>query len=360
MKKILGLMVMVSLLLMACNSPSTEITDTTIEDVSSTSVITDEIRDKAVIIVGELYFSTEEFQTIFDAEKVSFSEKNGEAALETEYEGIKYRDMIKTSMLNSIEEQLLIIGYIKQKGTEISDELVEEHFAKILENHKEVYEKRKQKFGFTDEFTKDEIRRSLYIKAFNEELESEMAKDTSEVDKIIDEEIVQVKARHILVDSEEKALELKQRLEGKSATDDSSQETETSSEASGESGGEGESEEVSFVDLAADHSSCPSSQQGGDLGYFGRGMMAKEFEDAAFAAEIGVVTEPIKTDFGYHLILVEDKRTVQKMKDDGAAEHDVQMVVNAIKQRVLHDKFRKKIEEIRSQTKIEVFVEKIK
>jgi parvulin-like peptidyl-prolyl isomerase len=57
-----------------------------------------------------------------------------------------------------------------------------------------------------------------------------------------------------------------------------------------------------FAALAAEHSDCPSSAQGGDLGSFGRGMMVPEFEQAAFALETGKVSDVVQTDFGYHLI----------------------------------------------------------
>ena len=57
-----------------------------------------------------------------------------------------------------------------------------------------------------------------------------------------------------------------------------------------------------FGVLAKAHSKCPSGQNGGDLGSFGRGMMVKPFEDAAFGSEIGTVVGPVQTQFGYHLI----------------------------------------------------------
>jgi len=63
-----------------------------------------------------------------------------------------------------------------------------------------------------------------------------------------------------------------------------------------------------FEILAQTHSDCPSAAEGGDLGYFARGQMVPEFEEAAFALEIGEVSEPVLTEFGYHLIRVDDKR----------------------------------------------------
>ena len=87
-----------------------------------------------------------------------------------------------------------------------------------------------------------------------------------------------VRASHILVDTKEEALKIKADIEnGK----------------------------ISFEDAAAKYSKCPSgSRSGGDLGGFGRGQMVKPFEDAAFKAPVGEITEPVQTQFGYHLIKV--------------------------------------------------------
>jgi peptidyl-prolyl cis-trans isomerase C len=65
---------------------------------------------------------------------------------------------------------------------------------------------------------------------------------------------------------------------------------------------------ANFAMLAKKHSICPSADQGGDLGFFEKGQMVKEFEDAAFTASIGVPVGPVKTQFGYHIILVTAKR----------------------------------------------------
>ena len=57
-----------------------------------------------------------------------------------------------------------------------------------------------------------------------------------------------------------------------------------------------------FADLAREFSQCPSKKKGGDLGYFVRGKMVKEFEQAVRSLKVGEISEPVKTQFGWHLI----------------------------------------------------------
>ena len=98
-----------------------------------------------------------------------------------------------------------------------------------------------------------------------------------------------VAASHILVDSEEKANELKAKIEAG---------------------------EVSFEDAARENSSCPSGQNGGALGEFTRGQMVPEFDEAAFSMEVGELRGPVKTQFGFHIIKVTSKNEESEMSYD--------------------------------------------
>lgn len=64
----------------------------------------------------------------------------------------------------------------------------------------------------------------------------------------------------------------------------------------------------SFEEAAKEYSVCPSKEKGGDLGYFEKGKMVPEFEKVSFELEVGQISEPVKSMFGYHIIKVEDKK----------------------------------------------------
>ena len=93
-----------------------------------------------------------------------------------------------------------------------------------------------------------------------------------------------------------------------------------------------------FAELARERSTGPSSVEGGDLGWFGQGQMVPEFETAAFALEPGAYTEePVQTQFGWHVILLEDKRSAgappfEQMQDQIASELTRDLIAQTLEQ----------------------------
>ena len=75
-----------------------------------------------------------------------------------------------------------------------------------------------------------------------------------------------------------------------------------------------------FAEAAREHSTCPSSKRGGDLGTFRRGQMVKAFEEAAFSQEPGTIGEVIETRFGYHIIRVAERNDAGAIPDDRLTE----------------------------------------
>jgi peptidyl-prolyl cis-trans isomerase C len=128
----------------------------------------------------------------------------------------------------------------------------------------------------------------------------------------------EVQARHILVETEDKAKELKTKI--------------------GEGG--------DFAAIAKENSKDPGSKDdGGNLGYFGRGQMVPQFEEVVFKLNKGDVSDPVKTQFGWHLIKIEDRRTKQPPA--------FEIVKDRILQSMLLNKAQQSATELRSKAKIE-------
>jgi peptidyl-prolyl cis-trans isomerase C len=135
----------------------------------------------------------------------------------------------------------------------------------------------------------------------------------------------EVRARHILVDSKEKAAELAGKIKGG----------------------------AKFEDIAKENSKDPGSKEnGGDLGYFGKGQMVPQFEETAFKMEKGQISEPIQTQFGWHILQLDDKR----MK--------VAPPYEAVKERIMGSLINQKAQklgtELREKSKVEYLDPEIK
>lgn len=103
---------------------------------------------------------------------------------------------------------------------------------------------------------------------------------------------------------------------------------------------------LDFAEAAQKYSSCPSKNSGGNLGKFGKGQMVVEFEDAVFAMNVGDISSPVKTQFGYHLIQLNEKSdskdlTFEEAKQDivNKLKYEKQGKAYAEKQNELKEKY---------------------
>ena len=132
----------------------------------------------------------------------------------------------------------------------------------------------------------------------------------------------QVRASHILVNDNEKADELFEKI----------------------SNGE------NFEELAKEHSSCPSSSVGGDLNFFRKGQMVPEFEEAAFNLSIGEISKPVKTQFGYHIIKLTDKKDAS-VQDFENVKTSILQNLTAQKQ---HEAYNELMKNLKNKFKVEI------
>ena len=179
----------------------------------------------------------------------------------------------------------------------------------------------------------DRLKIQLAAKVWEQQQFEAIKVDAKEVKAYFDanpEEFVdkeKIRARHILVKSEAEAQTIIKSMKALS----------------------GEKLKTEFITQAKSKSTGPSAAKGGDLGYFPRGQMVPSFNDAAFAMKEGTISStPVQSQFGYHVIYVEDKKAAKKLGFDD--------VKNFIEQRLKMDKFKatmeKKMSSLREKAKI--------
>lgn len=132
-----------------------------------------------------------------------------------------------------------------------------------------------------------------------------------------------VTASHILVESDENSKEILAELE----------------------------EGLSFEDAAKKYSTCPSKESGGALGEFTKGQMVKEFEDAAFSMKVGEISDPVKTQFGYHIIKLTGKNPAKTSSFNEVKEQVNDRVVKTKQQ----DLYLNKVKELMNVYDVEIF-----
>ena len=236
-----------------------------------------------LLLIFATAFTKTETAASVNGEKITKEELNTKL---TEMYG---PDILDSLITNKVIEMEAAKKKVKVTGNEIDEELAklqesyggEEAFAAALEQN---------------QMSMDKIREDIEVYLLAEKMigasidvsEEEM-KTYFEENKDSFDQKEQVKASHILVEDEATAKKVKEELDnGKD-----------------------------FAELAKEYSTDTSNaDKGGDLGYFGKGEMAEEFENAAFALEISAISEPVKTEFGYHIIKLVDKKAAKTAKFD--------------------------------------------
>ncbi|WP_341201395.1 peptidylprolyl isomerase [Planomicrobium okeanokoites] len=205
------------------------------------------------------------------------------------------KEELYQEMKTSIGEQaiqILMIEKVLSEEYEVTDEEVQAEIESSKEEYGENYEAFLEQNNQTEESYEKVIRLNLLqekaltdgVEVTDEEIQAQYERQTMELN-----------GRHILVADEETAATVKEELDGG----------------------------ADFAELAQEYSTDGSAAEGGDLGWFGVGAMVPEFEEAAYSLEVDEISEPVQSQFGYHIIQITDKREVEGAEPLEGQEDDI-------------------------------------
>lgn len=281
----------------------------------------------AVAKVNGDTISQDEFDKNFEMYKKAYESQFGPDIMKKDAGNDKtFEEVIKENILEKLITEKLITESAKEKNITVTDE----EFNEQLKNYEEIlggeekYKEFLKQNNLTEEYFKDSIKKEMIIDKYKNDYVNGLKISEEEAKKHFEENkdaYVKIRASHILVKTEEEAKKVLEKIQ------------------------KGED----FHALAATESiDNMSAVQGGDLGFFARGQMVPEFEEAAFSLKPGEVSEIVQTDYGYHIIKVEDR--LDKYED--------------VKDEVLEDlknqKYEVSVKKMRDEAKVKIYMKEDK
>jgi len=248
---------------------------------------------KLVFVIGVLILAIGVFLSLALPKDKAIAKINGDSISKDELYDVMVEQYGAATVEQLIADKIVASEAKKQKIT-ISDEELNKEVDKLKESYggEEVFDQVLASNNTTVDVLKEDLKNYLTMRELIEpqiEITDEELKTYFDENKDSLGEAEQVKASHILVEDEETAKEIKQKL------------------------GDG----ADFAELAKEYSTDEGSKEnGGELGFFPRGTMVTEFEDVAFSLPINEISEPVKSDYGYHIIKVEEKKEAKEANFD--------------------------------------------
>ncbi len=246
---------------------------------------------------------------------------------------------IRKDILDEVIEHTIITQFLKKEGINVSQQEVDKTVDNIRERMKAnpktaniPFEELLEASGSSLEELKEEIKTNLGLKTYFERTANDKTLHNYFAANKAMYGGEMVRASHILVDtrlmeSQEELNKAKQKIE------DIKKELDKGAD---------------FAELARKYSDCPSRERGGDLSYFPRkGVMVESFAEAAFQLKPGQVSDPVKTQFGYHLIKVTDRKEPTK-------DVKYEDVKELVKENYVEEEVGKLTQRLRQEAKVEI------
>lgn len=322
MKKVL-LLVLIAVMIFAFSGCASEKSEVPVE----------EIPTDVVAVANGQEISLDDYTKNFKILEYTYTMTYGEAIWQEEYEGRPLKDVIVEELIDNLIQEKIIAQVVIDSGAVVTQEDIDSYYAEFqssVESDEELAAFYLEN-GIDEAFIKQQIEMQLMVDEFYYLIEDEVKNDEAKLEDFYENFKLEVNASHILVTTQAVAEATLSRLE----TED-------------------------FATVAMEVSEDPGSKDsGGDLGYFARNVMVPEFEAAAFELGIGEMSGLIETDYGYHIIKVNDIHTLNGLIETGITEEEITMFKNYILSYLANSEFESRITELYDSADVQKYMENV-
>lgn len=241
--------------------------------------------------VNDENITNKEYQTNLTMRRNFYISQYGEDALKQDIgNGSTLESMVKQETIDGLVFEEVLLQDAEKKNIKTSKEDLKKEVADFKKQvgGEEGYKTFLSENKIEEKYFEELMEKNLMMEVHKKNVTDDMKLKKEEVEEYYEknkDSLLQVKASHILVESEEQANEISEAIKSGDKFED-------------------------HVDKSTEEG---AAERKGDLGYFGKGQMVPEFEEAVFAMEENTVSEPVKSDFGYHIIKLTDKK--EKLED---------------------------------------------
>jgi len=326
MKKIMILLAF-TLLLFGCS----ERPENTPDAVEAEVVVNENI----IAVVNGDEIELEVFDKYYAMQSYDFEKEFGESIWDIEQDGKTMREIRQDQTLDYLIRVNLIEAYLKEKGESISTSVINDAYSRYMDSIKND-EEIKAYFaanGLDEVFLKRFLEDQYYLRTYEDLLLEEISNDPNALDYLFKDKIIRYKTRHILLEDQVSVDEVSSLLND-------------------------EENPADFSDMARLYSlHSTSAVKGGDLGYILVGNMPAAYEEVALTIEPYTVSEAIQTEYGYHIIFVDDRQMLQDMIDAGMPEEEIETYKGDIIQNYAAQETVRFFEEMKAGATIELHKE---
>lgn len=292
MKKIILILIAMMLLVGCSKNDPNNLSGAEQEDVPNTSVV----------IVNDKEISIEMFNKYYAMQSYDFEKEFGASVWDIEQDGKTMKEFRQDQTLDYLIRIALIESYIDDKNLEVNGTVIDEAYGRYMDSIKNDAEIKTyfEEKGIDETFLKQFLQDQYYLRIYSDQRLEEISNDPKTQETLFTDKYIRYKTRHILLDSQETLNEVLSLLND-------------------------EEDPADFSDMARLYSiHATSAVKGGDLGYILVGNMPEAYEKVALEIEPYTVSEPVQTEYGFHLIFVDDRQMLQDMIDTGMPEEEIE------------------------------------